>query len=410
MPVAPACSRFALLALLTVALPAMARAESPATQRSVRNLEMALGNIKLVEAYRKGPIDEKKMQDARNLLRDLDYGLGRAERELNSIAPADRDLPSVQALTRRAEELKAFQVELKQAIEGAAAAAGALDGRYREFREETKRFAPPVSLYRDAHKSPDAYARVSAKGLAASMKELGELDALCKAKYADLPHNERLSFQLAIDPATWCGIADRRKELGERSAKRLVEAEVAKWVAAIEKDRALLEPTGGLIDLRGLTSLVASEREAARAELAQFCKAILDAVQLPMAADLLAPLDPKLAALYAEIDRLAPTYTFPSGLSHDAGIEGAAKKRLAGFTPGAQVLKTGMLRPDWSISKNGLGIPTDRFRSGAILFRAPGSKWCRSGEFTYLEPYAGGGKYQHSDRFTFTVTRFLKCP
>ncbi len=67
-----------------------------------------------------------------------------------------------------------------------------------------------------------------------------------------------------------------------------------------------------------------------------------------------------------------------------------------------------MLYAQATIDKNALGVPTERYRTGAVLAKAPG-KWCEYREFTAHETYSGGGTYA-PPRFTFGAVRFQKCP
>lgn len=52
--------------------------------------------------------------------------------------------------------------------------------------------------------------------------------------------------------------------------------------------------------------------------------------------------------------------------------------------------------PGWTITKTKVGLPKDRFRSGQIVYRVPGSKWCQRRTFSDVEVWAGGDSYAPS--------------
>ena len=72
--------------------------------------------------------------------------------------------------------------------------------------------------------------------------------------------------------------------------------------------------------------------------------------------------------------------------------------------------KGGMWTKDWSIRKNGLGIPLRRDKNGYSITHVKGDKLCRLKEFRYIQPYKGGGKYQKSTAVSFNDTmKLVRC-
>lgn len=133
------------------------------------------------------------------------------------------------------------------------------------------------------------------------------------------------------------------------------------------------------------------------------------AAGLAVPTDLFATIDKAVDELWAEVDRLAPSYAFPATTQTDKKTEAGAKSALADVAKGAKVLKTGMLYADWDIARNALDIPTEKYRTGGILFKNSESKWCVYREFTAHLEYAGGGKYQSVPKFTFGPPRYQAC-
>lgn len=118
-----------------------------------------------------------------------------------------------------------------------------------------------------------------------------------------------------------------------------------------------------------------------------------------------------LKELQAKVDEAAPQVKFPPAGGHDAALEKAAAKALAGIYPDAKVAASQMDAAGWTIEKNGLGIPLSRFRSGQIAFSVPGSKWCLQRTFNWVETYSGAGNYEPPGGASILGgTRFLACP
>jgi hypothetical protein len=401
-------SLVAALATLTVAA---ARAESPAAQRALRNAEMAVNNVQLVPAYRAGAIPAREVQLAKNLLRDIDYAVGRASAELRSLSGSDAASPRVAALKSRVDELAAFRVDLKNNLEANASAAEALTEQYRAFREETQKFGEAVRMLRPLAENPSATIPIGADELTrAGVASLAELDALCKAKYAGIKRDQNTAFQLAIDPPAWCDVAARRVELVGRAVKGVVQRDLAVWLGSIAESTRALASNNGFVSLTGeVVEKLVYQRADGKAALAARYKPLFAIAGEPVPGDLLKPIDEAVDALFAEIDRLAPTWTWPAGAPHDTGLEAAAKKYIAAHVHGASVLRTAMVAPGWTIRKNTLGVPLSRFRTGIALYQLPGAKWCHYREFTRVEEFDGTG-YAKNDGFDLQAIRYQKCP
>jgi hypothetical protein len=57
------------------------------------------------------------------------------------------------------------------------------------------------------------------------------------------------------------------------------------------------------------------------------------------------------------------------------------------------LIKTGLVSAVWGIIKNNYDLPTHKIRTGEILVKAKGEKFCRIYRITARAQYAGGGKY-----------------
>lgn len=390
--------RVVLVAL--VLLSHVAFAMSPAGTRGLRNVQTAIGSVQLLPELRNGPIPREKMQTAKNLLRDLDSALARGQGELSRMSEADRADPAAVDASRKLDEFAAFRTDLNRAMEGGAAASAANDAQFRAFREETKPFAGVVSAFRNGPHGTLAQVK-------AGIDELAKLDALCRSKYPGIQDDQKLSFALNIEPGTWCSVAARRQALADASIQKAVAGSLTGLVAQVKESKDKLAQNQGLLAVDGAPYKLLQDRAAGKADLTARLKPLFEASGQPMPADYFAPLDAQLDAFAAEIDRLAPTWKFDASHS-DSGSESGAKKAFADAYKGRSVVKTGMLFGSATIDKNALGIPTERYRTGALLAKASG-KWCEYRQFTAHETYAGGGTYA-APRYTFGAMRLQACP
>ncbi len=69
-----------------------------------------------------------------------------------------------------------------------------------------------------------------------------------------------------------------------------------------------------------------------------------------------------------------------------------------GDVPGATIYKIGLYGNQWLISKDDWGLPTSRYKQGAIYFRDPASdhQYCWLNYINIIQTYSGGGTYAAS--------------
>jgi len=89
------------------------------------------------------------------------------------------------------------------------------------------------------------------------------------------------------------------------------------------------------------------------------------------------------------------------------------KARLKQGMPEAKLLKSGLLYPEWKVYKNALGIPTERVRTGVMLYKSPlyPAGLCAQREWTLKDTWVGGGKWSPvSDYLSLGSVRLQSCP
>ncbi len=118
-----------------------------------------------------------------------------------------------------------------------------------------------------------------------------------------------------------------------------------------------------------------------------------------------APLSARLTDLRNEALRVAPSYSFPSGLVADPAINSVVVAMFAKNVPGSKVLKVGMEGKEWGINRDDFGLVESRYRYGYALYQMPGERFARCSTITYRENF-DGKNYQKSDFVGFRATRW----
>jgi hypothetical protein len=396
------------MALVLAWSPTTAEARSANTERIVGNVTIALDSVTLVEAFATATVPEKDRQTATNLLRDIDYALRRANGDLGRIPAAEQDA-DVKALMKRVADLTIYRDKVAKNLEASVKGGAELDKQYRAYREDVKPFKTAIAAFTIRPGSTQQYDNMTATHVTVGLERLAKLDELCTTKYKGLEFNDRLGFQLGVDPTTDCSIAAKRTEIVTTIVETGAAADIASRVKQIDSARTgMAAADGHIMGLTGSHDLVFDTAKGTAALQARH-EPLFKAIGKPLPAGFMTPITTAVAALWTEIDRLAPTYEFPKKLAHDGPAEAAAKKEVARVFDGAKVLKSGMEFAQWSVAKNHVDIPTEQYRSGIVLTKSKADKWCVLRDFTAHKTYIGGGKFQQSMTFTFGGSRFQNC-
>jgi|GEM_PF-5904622 hypothetical protein len=109
------------------------------------------------------------------------------------------------------------------------------------------------------------------------------------------------------------------------------------------------------------------------------------------------------------IAKAAKKSRFEKGKKRDSASLKLAKKSLKKM--GFKVVK-GVNTGNWTISKNHVGIPLDRYIGNRVMAKAKGEKFCRIYEFTTTQTYSGGGRWARGrtissidDQSTYLISR-----
>jgi len=118
----------------------------------------------------------------------------------------------------------------------------------------------------------------------------------------------------------------------------------------------------------------------------------------------------QLEALQRKVDEVSANTPAPTTGQHDAALEGKARAALKAELPEATPKATMMQDAGWTVEKNGLGVPLERYRLGYVVFKRPAFKACEQRSFVYRETHQGGGTYAPGAAVIQAQVRFVTCP
>jgi len=125
--------------------------------------------------------------------------------------------------------------------------------------------------------------------------------------------------------------------------------------------------------------------------------------------DLFEQLDIAVDALWAEITRLAPTYTKADGHPLMSTLSDALERRLRVSVPKATFVG-GMLREnEWQVRLSALGLPERRSMSGVLFYRLPDQPWVICREFEVAQKYFEKSTADGPGEITFGCLRLQQA-
>lgn len=125
-----------------------------------------------------------------------------------------------------------------------------------------------------------------------------------------------------------------------------------------------------------------------------------------------ARLDAAFESLKASIIKRMPEHKVaPKSFAfHNVAEEKMLLKEMSDV-PGVKVFKTGLSEGSWLIDKNEYGLPTARYKHGAVYGRNPNAddQFCRVWLINIVQDYAGGGTYGASAT-RYVGKSYVPCP
>lgn len=280
--------------------------------------------------------------------------------------------------------------------------------KIQEFYQKIKDHKQAIEYFDNAFEEAGSSAWINQYNQSLGDKYLVELkmvDSICKHEYPDLKNNPSSDYY--CKPELICGTASAAPSIAANSIQKSMDKDLDIYFQLTDDAIKNLNANGWLSPTGNVMYNLIYDRPKGKSDITKSLEPKYAAAGKTIPSNFFDPLDKKLDELWQKVDENAPKYSFPDLSYHDEKAENIAKKQLKGVE---KVLKTAMLYPDYSISKNDLGVPLSRYHTGVILYKMPGDKWCRYREFTYSEQYAGGGTYAPSSTVKFSeAIRFQKC-
>lgn len=421
------------MTLLVSALSLMSLGTSQAATRPAKN--------KCNDAIRVLPSEQSRRYkgkdigptEAKDALRHYNQMLNdfkRTQEILAQVPKEDLDWkdPELKECYEKIMSLRSYVYELKPKVQAALAGSSDLE----PFLAEVKPYKNSFMRMLAAHLMPSKNIFNGMKPEAAGQMrdEMAKVAELCSEKMPEAGGSAPVEAEsyppgtqyepgpgvsfpktLVHNADTWCWVAKNRDQLlssAAGNAKVIVEgygdgeALIPHMLKGFSADNAGMETwvASMLLDPAGYFAKADKASAAAAAKMG-----------VASAGGNHAKLGALLKELQAKVDETAPQVKFRGGSAHDAAMEKDAIKQLKAIYPEAKIAATGMHADGWTITKNGLGVPLTRYRSGSLAFTLPGSKWCLQREFNWVETYSGGGSYEPPSKTSvLSGTQFLACP
>lgn len=361
---------------------------------------------------------------AENLRKQLDVAM----HHHNQLSAAGRARPAVQALMARWKQLAAYHQALVPVYNAAAAAQNdatkkqaAEDAAARErglaacsaFRKEL--LADPTERERlDRLAQIDGGVMTFWQDTESGGKHaasLAKAAALCaRPEFADIGRSCAYASHSRDTPeADWCAAAAKGNAVLQQGVRNLA-AHHAKH-ADPGRSAEELASRDGWIDIEGpVTWNEYFSGKKQRDMIAKRLGPVFEQVGLTSIDDLevFEKLEGHYAALAVRVKELAPTWDLPGAACSGAGCS-AAKKTIVAWYPKAKVKKLLHKDSGWKIAKNGLGIPTHRYKSGFVLLQVAGDPLCQLRSWTVNETYAGAGRYEPATGAQIGYVRWQPC-
>lgn len=233
---------------------------------------------------------------------------------------------------------------------------------------QDRRYVVPLLILESDPKATTYISPV--EDLLRAMATLDRVKAGCEGKYLGVtnpPQFRRTPQTIDIDLELWCQTAADKDAVVKRSVQNLL-AYGGGQSEFFEKELKKLESNDGFLHLETEWETQAVfDLPALIAALTKGDKPFLDAAGMTVDDSLFTELRRLHDELWALIERLAPTWTFPDAKAHHAS-EAMAKTAVMHIYPGAKIVKSGMENANYELDDG----QEARFWTGWILFQVPG--------------------------------------
>lgn len=375
--------------------------------------------------YKSQDVDPLNVEGAKAHLTQVTESFERAKAQIKLIPQGEFDQKDPElaecwtTLRSWADYIMLVQLKMKQATEKGSSLA--------PFLEKTKPHTQAMLTLAAVELSPGAnvLGQTSPQEAKAMLEGLAEVEKECAPMGPEVGNgplddshgpggNERRIAGVVFHDAftkrahNWCHVAKKRSELMSAAATNrgvqvegfgnytLLVAEAIKKTSAAHPDLEawiveMLADKAGFLKKR---------EQAAKAWNTAAGVASTDTSEIAS----------QLTELQMKVDAAAAQLPAPKGTHHDAGLESDARAALKRLFADAVPKHVFMDEAGWTIEKNGLGVPLNRFRSGQLIFKRPAFKFCEQRTFSYNEVHQGGGSYAKGAVKILSAVRLVSCP
>ncbi len=268
----------------------------------------------------------------------------------------------------------------------------------RDFMNEFRKYSQSVYYMMSLH-DPQLHVGQTGYGPAntkekwqTTMRELEEMDAACKSKYAGMTDDPGDVGRRDLNslPATWCAIAANRFEYEKRGKTAAVARQARHTTDQISKE--LDEADADREDRIALPlQIMFWETDKWKAEMFAKLKPTFDEMDATIPDDYLDSYINRGQEIKAKRMTAGEARTFPQPPHRDAPVETWVRAQYK--QRGIEVLNIGSNYTDWRIFTNRVGIPTSRTKRGWALVRVQNRPMCQAREWIVRQDYSGGGRY-----------------
>ena len=378
----------------------------------ISNMKANFKDVDPADALCKGEFSMADKRKAQNLQMGIDMGLGFAEMNAKRVKGADREHPAVVFYLARLQALKACHVAVTARLKWLKTAGKQIKERFFAFQGDTTEYTRTIkSLVYFAEDINDKVRKTRHPEQLEKWKaDLEAIHALCTGKYKGIVNDSRYGTSNERNPEMWCKTAALRDKILKRLVQNQVAATVASTTERFHKAAAEFEQYEGYIRMDSVMEVKAlNTPELFKKEINAQNAALFQVVGMEQDAKTWSDFDAAHAALWAKVEKLAPTWKRPARKGAGPGAA-AAKKRFKTAQKGNKVKAAYITRAAWQIIKNSLGIPIRRTKPGYVVYKETSDKkWCKGRSFTYAEEYVKGKFKRSTEVKELGFIRYEKC-
>ncbi len=374
----------------------------------IKNFDANFGRLKDDPEICGGQYPMAKKRAATDYRMSLTASLGFTKRAARSVPANERGVPAVKQRLERLNRLIACDQAIAKRDKVLKKGMAEIKARYWAFMKETTPYSRDMRTLIPMTGGDTVRFVTTAAEVTQKSNTLKAVHALCTGKYKGIQNDPRYGHSDERNPEKWCAAAAKRTFIIESLVRNAATSQTKTIVRIITKATDELEQVEGYIRISGVGEQALYDLPAVKKIYDGRLVPLFQAAGMTKPADLYASLDAAVAALWAKVVKLGPTWKSPK---KDGGgpAAGIARKQLRKVKTAGKVLKSYTTRGSFKIIKNAFGIPLRRTKPGYVQYKSKVKRgWCVSRGFTYTETF-DGRRYVKPAGVPFGYHRYMKC-